>query len=64
MTSRPCRWGISKGQAGVSGGQLTQTLDCKTCHKEADKSIGPAFLLVVQKYQKIPKPVTISSTRL
>jgi cytochrome c len=47
--------GHQQGQAAVSGRQLTQTLDCKSCHKEADKSIGPAFLLVAQKYQNDPK---------
>jgi cytochrome c len=47
--------GHQQGQASVSGKQLTQTLDCKSCHKEADKSIGPAFLLVAQKYQNDPK---------
>jgi cytochrome c551/c552 len=47
--------GHQQGSAAVSGRQLTQTLDCKSCHKEADKSIGPAFLLVAQKYQNDPK---------
>jgi cytochrome c len=47
--------GHQQGQAAVSGRQLTQTLDCKSCHKEADKSVGPAFLLVAQKYQNDPK---------
>jgi cytochrome c551/c552 len=26
------------------------TLDCKTCHKIAEKSIGPAFTEVAKKY--------------
>ena len=43
--------GHQQGQALVSGKSLTQSLDCKTCHKEADKSIGPAFKLVAEKYQ-------------
>jgi cytochrome c len=47
--------GHQQGQAAVSGRQLTQTLDCKSCHKEADKSIGPAFLLVAQKYHDDPR---------
>jgi cytochrome c len=47
--------GHQQGSAAVSGRLLTQTLDCKSCHKEADKSIGPAFLLVAQKYQADPK---------
>jgi cytochrome c len=47
--------GHQQGAAAVTGRQLTQTLDCKSCHKEADKSIGPAFVLVAQKYQNDPK---------
>jgi cytochrome c len=47
--------GHQQGSAAVSGRLLTQTLDCKSCHKEADKSIGPAFVLVAQKYQDDPK---------
>lgn len=43
--------GHQQGQALVSGKTLTQTLDCKSCHKETEKSIGPAFILVSQKYQ-------------
>ena len=46
------KMGHQQGQALVSGKSLTQSLDCKTCHKEADKSIGPAFKLVSEKYQK------------
>ena len=47
--------GHQQGQAAVTGRQLTQTLDCKSCHKEADKSIGPAFVLVARKYHDDPK---------
>ena len=47
--------GHQQGQALVSGKSLTQSLDCKTCHKEAEKSIGPAFMQVAEKYQKDPK---------
>jgi len=36
------------------GRNMTQTMDCKTCHKEADKSIGPAFQLVSEKYKTDP----------
>jgi cytochrome c551/c552 len=46
--------GHQQGQAAVSGRSLTQTLDCKSCHKEADKSVGPAFILVAQKYKDVP----------
>jgi len=33
------------------GKNMTQSLDCKTCHKENEKSIGPAFQLVAEKYK-------------
>jgi cytochrome c551/c552 len=46
--------GHQQGQALVSGKSLTQSLDCKACHKEAEKSIGPSFLQVAEKYQKDP----------
>ncbi|MEO8886050.1 MAG: PKD domain-containing protein, partial [Mucilaginibacter sp.] len=32
------------------GRALMMTLDCKTCHKENEKSIGPAFVEVAKKY--------------
>ena len=56
--------GHQQGQAAVTGRQLTQTLDCKSCHKEADKSIGPAFLLVSQKYQNDPKAANYLSQKI
>ena len=51
--------GHQQGQALVSGKSLTQSLDCKTCHKEAEKSIGPSFLQVAQKYQKDPNAIDL-----
>jgi len=56
--------GHQQGQAAVSGRQLTQTLDCKSCHKEADKSIGPAFLLVAEKYRDDPKAANYLSQKI
>lgn len=38
--------------APIAGKILTQTLDCKSCHKENEKSIGPSFIEVSQKYAK------------
>lgn len=38
----------------MAGRSLMQSLDCKGCHKEADKSIGPAYAAVSQRYQKNP----------
>jgi len=41
--------------AAMEGKNLAATLDCKACHKEAEKSIGPAYAQVAAKYEKDPK---------
>jgi cytochrome c len=46
--------GHQQGQSAVSGKSLTLTLDCKSCHKEAEPSVGPSFLQVAQRYAKDP----------
>jgi cytochrome c551/c552 len=46
--------GHQQGEAGISGRNLVQSLDCKTCHKETEKNIGPAYTDVAKKYQKDP----------
>ncbi len=46
--------GHQQGVANISGKNLIQTLDCKSCHKEAEKSIGPAYTDVAKKYEKDP----------
>ncbi|MBS1488254.1 MAG: ThuA domain-containing protein [Bacteroidetes bacterium] len=43
--------GHQQGQMAISGKSLTQSLDCKICHKENGKSIGPSFIDVAKKYQ-------------
>jgi glucose/arabinose dehydrogenase/cytochrome c551/c552 len=50
--------------ANIAGKVLTQTLDCKSCHKEAEKSIGPAFTLVSAKYAKNPDAVSYLSHKI
>lgn len=49
--------GHQQGVANVNGRALTQSLDCKGCHKEDDKSIGPSFKQVSDKYAKDPRAV-------
>jgi cytochrome c551/c552 len=56
--------GHQQGQALVSGKSLTQSLDCKTCHKEAEKSIGPAFMQVAEKYHEDPKATAYLSEKI
>ena len=34
-----------------TGKGLTQSLDCKSCHKENEKSIGPAYFEVSERYK-------------
>jgi glucose/arabinose dehydrogenase/cytochrome c551/c552 len=46
--------GHQQAVANVSGKSLMLSLDCKGCHKENEKSIGPAYTAVAQKYQKDP----------
>jgi len=55
---------VAAGGGNIAGKVLTQTLDCKSCHKEADKSIGPAFILVSQKYAKDPNARTYLSNKI
>ncbi|MEP6583299.1 MAG: ThuA domain-containing protein [Ginsengibacter sp.] len=49
--------GHQQGVASISGRSIMQSLDCKSCHKEEEKSIGPAFQQVSMKYGKDPKAV-------
>ncbi|MFN5021719.1 MAG: PKD domain-containing protein, partial [bacterium] len=35
----------------MEGKNLAATLDCKACHKEAEKSVGPAYKMVAEKYE-------------
>lgn len=58
------KMGHQQGQALVSGKSLTQSLDCKGCHKETEKSIGPAFLQVAEKYGKDPNAMNYLSQKI
>tara|TARA_R110000765_G_scaffold16291_2_gene46029 strand:- start:2161 stop:5556 length:3396 start_codon:yes stop_codon:yes gene_type:complete len=44
--------GHQQVSAAVTGKALTQTMDCKTCHKEAEASIGPNYKDVAAKYKE------------
>jgi len=39
------------------GKNLMLSLDCKVCHKEAEKSVGPSYLAIAQRYEKDPNAV-------
>ncbi|MDT0540112.1 ThuA domain-containing protein [Croceitalea sp. P059] len=42
--------GHQQVSAVVTGKALTQAMDCKTCHKEKEASIGPNYLEIANKY--------------
>jgi len=48
----------------ILGKNVMLSNDCKTCHKEAEKSIGPAFNLVAKRYAKDPNAVNYLSQKI
>ena len=56
--------GHQQGEAGISGKSLVLSLDCKSCHKEAEKSIGPAYFDVAKKYQNDPNANTYLAEKI
>lgn len=49
--------GHQQGQLNIIGKGLVTSLDCKSCHKETEKSIGPAYQQIAHKYSKNPDAV-------
>lgn len=56
--------GHQQGVATVSGKNLMLSLDCKSCHKENEKSIGPSFMQVSQKYNKDENAITYLTQKI
>jgi cytochrome c551/c552 len=50
--------GHQEVSAAVTGKAMTLAMDCKTCHKENDKSIGPSYLEVAKKYKDTKDALT------
>lgn len=44
--------GHQQGEVNIIGKGLVMSLDCKSCHKETEKSIGPAYIQIARKYGK------------
>ncbi|SMG09077.1 ThuA domain-containing protein [Arenibacter troitsensis] len=47
--------GHQEVSAAVTGKALTLALDCKTCHKEREKSVGPMYIDIAEKYKNDKK---------
>jgi glucose/arabinose dehydrogenase/cytochrome c551/c552 len=47
--------GHQQAAPAVDGKKLFESMDCKTCHKVAEKSIGPSFTDVAKKYSESDK---------
>ncbi len=43
--------GHQQVSAIITGKALTQAMDCKTCHKEVEASIGPNYTAIAKKYK-------------
>jgi glucose/arabinose dehydrogenase/cytochrome c551/c552 len=56
--------GHQQGQAAISGKTLMLSLDCKSCHKENEKSIGPSYLAVAQKYKNDPNAMNYLTRKI
>ncbi len=56
--------GHQQGQANISGKNIMLSLDCKACHKEADKSVGPSYVQVSQRYAKDPNAMSYLSQKI
>ena len=46
------------------GKRLMEQSDCKTCHQEATKSVGPSYVDVAQKYKDDPNAISYLSKRI
>jgi cytochrome c len=57
--------GHQQGSAIASGKTLAlQSLDCKSCHKETETSIGPSFVKISEKYHKDPNAGTYLADKI
>ena len=48
----------------ANGLRLIELSDCKSCHSQNDKSVGPAYLAIAQKYKKDRDPESFLSDRI
>jgi cytochrome c551/c552 len=56
--------GHQQGEANIIGKGLVMSLDCKSCHKETEKSIGPSYVQVAQKYSEDAEATNYLTTKI
>lgn len=56
--------GHQRGSATISGKSLMLSLDCKSCHKEVEKSVGPGYTMVAEKYRKDPNATSYLTQKI
>lgn len=50
--------------AGISGRNIMMSLDCQSCHKVEEKSVGPSFRQISKRYGKDPKAVDYLANKI
>ena len=56
--------GHQEVSAVVTGKALTMALDCKTCHKEKEKSVGPMYRDIAEKYKNYKKGLSYLQSKI
>ena len=56
--------GHQQGEAIIEGKSMTLSLDCKSCHKENEKSIGPSYVQVAQRYKDDPEAMNYLTEKI
>ncbi len=46
------------------GRKLIEGADCRTCHKDNEKLIGPSYQEVADKYEKTPENIALLADRI
>ncbi len=46
------------------GKSLIESSDCNSCHKQAEKSVGPSYLDIAKRYQKEPGAAATLATKI
>ncbi|ASZ14763.1 ThuA domain-containing protein [Chitinophaga pendula] len=41
----------------IAGKNIMESYDCRSCHKQEEKSVGPSFLQIAKRYKKDPKAI-------